>query len=103
MDVPYRLDRETFRLIFRLWTLYTPFGKQRCIELLEVSRRQLFQRDISYNRLDMYPDQDLVILDRCGSEGGLHLVLVPGIQPCAHGDFVRLGVVQNLCLVQFLS
>ena len=64
-QVSHRLDRKSFRLVFRLRALYPTFSKQRCIKLLKVCWCQLLKGNIFDDWLDMYPNQNLIILDGC--------------------------------------
>ena len=48
MDIPYRLGAEVLGLTFRLQAIYPAFGEQLLVELLQVQRSELFQRDVPY-------------------------------------------------------
>ncbi len=63
------------------------------VELLEVARGELCQRDMAQLRDDVLVDAIFVISLGLGTGRGLAVILIPMVQPHTEG-YVRLGALQ---------
>ena len=77
MDVAYCFGAQSLGLLLCFDSLYPPFCQQFLVELLQMQRRQIIQRDLSELRLDVVFDVAMV-----GQVGGwahfdFGIVLVP--------------------------
>ena len=85
MDVPHCLGTQPFRLTFGLNSVYSAFGQQLFVELLQFQSGQLAQRDFSDVRLDVVVDVASVGLVGGGPHLDFGVILKPNVHPLADG------------------
>ncbi len=89
MDVAHCFGAQSLGLLLCFDSLYPPFCQQFLVELLQMQRRQIIQRDLAELRLDVVFDVAMI-----GQVGGwahfdFGIVLIPHFSPVTHG--VGLG------------
>ena len=91
VDVPYRLGAQSFGLPLGLHPVYPACGQQLLVELLQVQRSELSQRDISDVRIDMVVDVAPVGLVGGGPDFDFGIVLEPHLHPLPYRVFANFG------------
>ena len=96
MDVPHCLGAEPLGLSFGLQPVYPAFGQQLLVELLQVQRSELFQRDVPNVGIDVVVDVAPVGLVGGRPDFDLGVVLKPYLHPLSYGILPGLGLIQRL-------
>lgn len=91
MDVPYCLGAEPLRLIFSLQPVYPALGQQLLVELLQVQRGKLFQRDVPDVGIDVIVDVAPIGLVGVRPDFDFGIVLESHLHPLHHRVFSNFG------------
>ena len=81
VDVPHRLGTEPFRLLFGLFADDAPIFEQVAVELLQVERGKLFERNAADAGLDVVRDVALIGLVGGRAHLDLGVVFKPDVHP----------------------
>ena len=94
VEIPHRFGTEAFGLMFGLQPFYSAGGQQFLVELLQIQRGELVQREITDVGLDVVVDVPPVGLMGGGADLDFGVVLKPDVQPLSHGILAGPDQVQ---------
>ena len=93
VDVPYRLSRQPFWLVFRFNPFYPTFVHQLSVQLLEIHGAEFLQRDLTDVRCHMVVDVTPISLMAGRSDFDFADILEPFVHPLLHRVLARPGEV----------